>query len=62
MANMVFYKGYAIEKVTPKDFIIKKGNVNAPMNGSVINGSDGEYGRNASTMKEAKARIDRKEI
>lgn len=58
---MTNYKGYTIEKVTPKDWIIKRNGENATMNGALIKGSDGRYSRNAATLKEAKARIDKEE-
>ena len=46
------YKGYTIEKITRKDWIIKKnGNWDAELNGEKISAS----------LKEAKTRIDSKE-
>lgn len=53
------YKGFTIEKVTAKDWLIKKNGVNAEINGKWMKGSNGEYERNAMTLKEAKARIDK---
>lgn len=55
---MKSYKGYAIVKVTSKDWMIQKDGKNATMNGKWFKGSDGKYERNAMTLKEAKARID----
>ena len=57
--KMKNYKGFTIEKVTAKDWMIKKNGVNAEMNGKWMKGSNGEYERNAMTLKEAKARIDK---
>ena len=53
------YKGYEIEKATPKDWIIYKNDILAPMNGKYIINSSGEYAKNAMTLKEAKSRIDK---
>lgn len=52
------YKGYTIEKLTKKDWIIYRDGQFAPMNGFRMKGSDGTYARNAMTLKEAKQRID----
>lgn len=56
------YKGYTIEKVTAKDWLIKKNGELAEMNGKWMNNSNGKYERNAMTLKEAKARIDAEEV
>ena len=53
------YKGFTIEKVTAKDWIIKRNGTNSELNGMWIKGSNGEYERNAKTLKEAKSRIDK---
>ena len=56
---MIDYKGFTIERVTAKDWLIKRNGVNAALNGKWIKGSNGEYERNAKTLREAKARIDK---
>lgn len=55
---MTNYKGYTIEKITAKDWIIRKNGKLAEINGAMMNGSNGQHSRNAYTLKEAKARID----
>ena len=52
------YKGYTIEKITAKDFIITKDGELAEINGRWMKNSNGVYARNAKTLKEAKERID----
>lgn len=53
------YKGFTIVKVTAKDWLIQKNGINAEMNGKWMRGSNGEYEKNAMTLKEAKARVDK---
>ena len=51
------YKGYEIEKVTPKDYIIyKNGKYIEKLNADIYKGR-----RNAYTLIEARARIDNEE-